>query len=110
MSGLTAIEQGIAFVGQVAQLDPSVLQRVDLSDAVAKYLDRVGVPATMVRSEDEYKEIMQQQAEQQQAEQQQAMEAQQMQQAAPLAQAAKNLTDAANDGNPALQQMMGMNT
>ena len=110
MSGLTAIEQGIAFVGQVAQLDPNVLQRVDLSDAVAKYLDRVGVPATMVRSEDEYKEIMQQQAEQQQEEQQQAMEAQQIQQAAPLAQAAKNLTDAANDGNPALQQMMGMNT
>ena len=38
------------------------------------------------------------------------MAAQQAQQAAPLAQAAKNLTDAANDGNPALREWMGMET
>lgn len=108
MSGLTAIEQGIAFTGQVAQLDPNVLQRVDFADAVAKYLDRIGVPATMIRSEEEYQQLMEQQQKAQEAAQQEAMAQQQMQQAAPLAQAAKNLTDAANDGNPALREMMGM--
>lgn len=109
MSGLTAIEQGIAFVGNAAQLDPSVLNRIDLADAVAKYLDRIGVPATMIRSEDEYNELIKQQQEAQQQAQEQQLAMQQAQQAAPIAQAAKNLTDAANDGNPALQQMMGMN-
>lgn len=110
MSGLTAIEQGIAFTGNVAQLDPSVINRVDFGDAVAKYLDRIGVPATMIRSEDEYKQIMQEQQKAQQQAQEEAMQAAQMQQAAPLAQAAKNLTDAANDGNPALRAMMGMDS
>lgn len=110
MSGLTAIEQGIAFVGQTAQLDPRVVNRVDFSDAVAKYLDRIGVPATMVRSEEEYQQIIEQQQKAEEAAQQQAIEAQQAQQAAPLAQAAKNLTDAANDGNPALREWMGMET
>ena len=61
---IAAIEQGIAFTGQVAQLDPSVLTRVNFSDAVAKYLDRIGVPATMIRSDEEVEQIMQaQQAE-----------------------------------------------
>lgn len=110
MSGLTAIEQGLAFVGQTAQLDPRVVNRVDFSDAVAKYLDRIGVPATMVRSEDEYQQILEAQQKAEQEAQQQALAAQQAQQAAPLAQAAKNLTDAANDGNPALREWMGMET
>lgn len=110
MSGVTAIEQGIAFTGQVAQLDPSVLARVNLSDAVAKYLDRIGVPATMIRSDEEVEQLMQaQQAEAEKAQAQAEMAAQ-VQQAAPLAQAAKNLTDAANDGNPALRELMGMGT
>lgn len=110
MSGVTAIEQGIAFTGQVAQLDPSVLTRVNFSDAVAKYLDRIGVPATMIRSDEEVEQIMQaQQAEAEKAQAQAEMAAQ-VQQAAPLAQAAKNLTDAANDGNPALRELMGMGT
>lgn len=110
MSGVTAIEQGIAFTGQVAQLDPSVLARVNFSDAVAKYLDRIGVPATMIRSDDEVEQIMQAQQAAAEEAQAQAEMAAQVQQAAPLAQAAKNLTDAANDGNPALRELMGMGT
>ena len=84
--------------------------RVNFSDAVAKYLDRIGVPATMIRSDEEVEQIMQaQQAEAEKAQAQAEMAAQ-VQQAAPLAQAAKNLTDAANDGNPALRELMGMGT
>ena len=46
-----------------------------------------------------------------QAQQEQLAQAQAMAQTvAPAAQAAKNLTDAANDGNPALQTLMGINS
>lgn len=110
MSGLTAIEQGVSFVGQLAQLDPNVILRVNFDKAVENYLDKLGVPSTMIRTEDEYQEIVQQQQQAQQEQQEQQQQAQQVAQVAPLAQAAKNLTDAANDGNPALRQMMGLET
>ncbi len=110
MSGLTAIEQGLAFVGQAAQFDPSVLDKVNMVDAVEKYLDRVGVPATMIRSSDEYQQIQEQRQKAMQAQQQQEAVNQALQQAAPLAQAAKNMTEAANDGNPALREWMGTET
>ena len=108
--GAAGVERGLGFGGETGQLDPRVVNRVDFSDAVAKYLDRIGVPATMVRSEDEYQQILEAQQKAEQEAQQQALAAQQAQQAAPLAQAAKNLTDAANDGNPALREWMGMET
>lgn len=110
MSGLTAIEQGISFVGQLAQLDPNVLERVNFAKAVEHYLDKIGVPSSMIRTEDEYQELIQQKQQAQQEQEEQQAQAQQMAQVAPLAQAAKNLTDAANDGNPALRQMMGLET
>ena len=108
MSGLTAIEQGIAFTGQVAQYDQRVLNRVDFSDAVAKYLDRIGVPATMIRSEEEYQKILEEQQKAQEAAAQAAAQAQAVEQTVPLSQAAKNVQEAANDGNPALQEILGM--
>lgn len=108
MSGLVNIEQGISFVAQLAQLDPQVLLTTDFMGAVRKYYDMLGAPAVMRRSEEETNELI---AQQQQAQQQQEAAAQTMaamQAAAPAAQAAKNLTEAANDGNPALAQWLGM--
>lgn len=108
MSGLVNIEQGISFVAQLAQLDPQVLLTTDFMGAVRKYYDMLGAPAVMRRSEEETQELI---AQQQQAQQQQEAAAQTMaamQAAAPAAQAAKNLTEAANDGNPALAQWLGM--
>lgn len=108
MSGLVNIEQAIGFVGQLAQFDPSVLMKVNFPETVNQYFNMVGAPAAMKKSDDEYQqELAQQQAAQQQAEQEQnAMNM--VQAAAPAAQAAKNATEAANDGNPVLADMMGM--
>jgi len=53
MSGLTSIEQGIGFIGQAAQFDQTVLDKVNLTEAVANYLAQVGVPAAMIRSDEE---------------------------------------------------------
>ena len=107
MAGLTNIEQAIAFTGQLAQFDQSVLDKVNWTKAIDSYFDMVGAPASLKRSEKEFEEIQQQKAQAAAKQQQQAEMAQAVQLAAPAAQAAKNITDAANDGNPALQQWLG---
>lgn len=108
MSGLVNIEQAIAFAGQLAQFDQQILAKVNWPEALNKYFDMVGAPASIKRSDDEYEKIIaeQQQAAQQQAQEMRAMEL--VQAAAPAAQAAKNATEAANDGNPVLANLMGM--
>jgi hypothetical protein len=107
ISGLVNIEQAIAFAGQLAQFEPGVLDKINFSETVDRYFDMVGAPATIKRTQEEYENI--QMEKQKQAEEAKQMEvAQQMSQmAAPAAQAAKNITEAANDGNPALRQWLG---
>ena len=107
MAGLTNIEQAIAFTGQLAQFDQSVLDKVNWTKAVDDYFEMVGAPAGLKRTEDEFEAIQKQKAEAAAKQEQQAEMAQAVQLAAPAAQAAKNITDAANDGNPALQQWLG---
>ena len=108
MSGLVNIEQAVSFVGQMAQIWPDAIKCIDPLGTVARYMDMLGAPAKMRRPEEEVQALIQQ-------EQQAIAQAQQEQQAAQLAQAlpgitqaAKNMTEAANDGNPALQDWLGM--
>ena len=108
MSGLVNMEQGIAFVAQMAQMWPDAIKAIDPLNTVAKYLDMLGAPAKMRRPEEEVQAMIQaeQMAMQQAQQQQQAM---QMAQALPgITEAARNATEAANDGNPALQDWLGM--
>jgi len=108
MNGLTSIEQGVAFVGQMIQLFPEVRHKLIPFETVDRYMNDLGAPAVMIRSNEEAQKLFE--AEQQAVAQQQQNEAamQLMGQAAPAAQAAKNLTDAANDGNPAIAEWLGM--
>lgn len=108
MSGLVNIEQAVQFTGILAQFDPLILKKMDWSETLNQYFALVGAPAAIKRTDDEYNDLVQQ-AQQEQAQMQQEAQAMQLvQAAAPAAQAAKNATDAANDGNPVLQQVMGM--
>ena len=108
MSGLVNIEQAIGFTGQLSQFDPSVLDKVDWARTVDEYFSLVGAPASIKRSGEEYEMVQREKAEQA-AKMQQMQQAQAVaQMAAPAAQAAKNATEAANDGNPALQQLLGI--
>ena len=109
MSGLVNIEQALAFVGQMAQLYPESLKMVDPLGTVKKYFDLLGAPAAMQRSTEEAQQLIQQEQQammQQEEEQKQLAQAQAL---APVAQAAKNLSDAAQNGNPALQNLLGVN-
>ena len=109
MSGLVNIEQAVAFAAQMAQIWPDAVKKVDPIGTVTEYFELLGAPGKMQRSAEEVQGMIQQEqemmAQQEAAAQQQAM----MQAAAPAAQAAKNLTEAAQDGNPALQSLMGIN-
>lgn len=107
MSGLTAIEQLFAFAGNVAQLMPDVLDKLDALEAIDKYAQALGSPAAILRSDDE---VAQLQEARRQA-QAQAQEQEMMMQAAPAlnqtAQAAKNLRDAVGGGNEVMEKLLG---
>ena len=108
MSSLVNIEQAIGFTLQVAQAWPDAAKTIDPIATVTKYMEMLGAPAAMRRSEEEVQQMIQaeQQAMQQAQQEQQAM---QMAQTLPgITQAAKNATEAANDGNPALADWLGM--
>lgn len=108
MSGLVNIEQAIAFTAQMAQMWPDSIKMIDPLGTIAKYFDLLGAPAKMRRPEEEVQQMIEQEqkAMQQAQQEQQAM---QMAQALPdITKAAENATNAANDGNPALQDWLGM--
>lgn len=108
ISGLVNMEQSISFALQVAQAWPEAAKVIDPIATVTKYMELLGAPAAMRRSEEEVQQMIQaeQEAMQQAQQEQQAM---QMAQALPgITQAAKNATEAANDGNPALADWLGM--
>lgn len=108
MSGLTAIEQLFAFAGNVAQLMPDVLDKIDALEALDKYAQALGSPAAILRSDDEVAQLQEARRQAQAQAQQQEM----MMQAAPAlnqtAQAAKNLRDAVGGGNDVMAQMLGI--
>lgn len=108
MSGLVNIEQALAFVGQMAQLYPESLKMIDPLGTVKRYFELLGAPAAMQRSVEEATQMLQEEQEammQQEEEQRQLQNAQAL---APIAQAAKNLSDAAASGNPAMQNLLGV--
>ncbi len=103
------IEQAVSFAAQIAQFDPNAMDKLDLPAAVDKYCDMLGAPAQIRRSKEEFDAIQQQKAQAQAQAQQEAQAAAAVNMAVPATVAAKNMTEAANDGNPALAQMLGMN-
>lgn len=108
MSGLVNVEQAIAQVAQMAQIWPEVVKKVDPLATVSKYFEMLGAPAVMQRSQEAVEELIkqEQQAMQEQKELQEGIAVAQA--AAPAADAAKNLTEAANDGNPAVNSWLGV--
>lgn len=108
MSGLVNIEQGIAQVAQMAQLWPEVLKKVDPLATISKYFEMLGAPAVMQRSNEVVMEIIAQEQKAMQEQQEMAEGMAAAQAMAPLADAAKNMTEAANDSNPALTSWLGV--
>lgn len=97
--GISGVERFVGFVGQVAQFNPAVLDKVDGDQMVDIYADMTSVPPSMVRTDEKVAEMRQKQAMAAQAQQQAEMMAQ-------STQAAKNLSQSDMEGDNALTRIM----
>ena len=104
------LDQTMAFVAGLAQAGaPEVLDNINTDEAVRMYADKLGAPASLLRSEEEVEAMRQQRAEAQQAAAQQQQMAQGVQNAEGMTQAAKNLgaTPVGADGMNAMDALLG---
>lgn len=99
--GISSIERFVGFIGNVAQLDPGVVQKLNTDQFVDEYADSLGVSPRLVKSDDEVAEIRNQQAQAQQA-QAAIMNAKE------ASVAAKNLSETDVDKESALKKMLGV--
>lgn len=106
MSGLVNIEQAIAFTGQMSQLWPEVVDKIDPLETVNRYLEMLGAPATIRRSNEVVGE--RQAAKEEKLAQQ--MEMEQLLKAAPaLNEASKAVGNVVKaSGEDGLKAMLGM--
>lgn len=103
MVGVTAIEQGFRFVGGIAAVDPSVMDNVDVDEAVRQHLTMDGVSPKIIKSPEAVAEIRKARADAQA--QQQALANAQV-----VAQGAQTLSQTPVGQNSALDAVMaGLN-
>lgn len=70
---VTAVQNLMMNVGQLAQLDPNILDNVNMDNITQIMGDGLGVPMTVLRTDDEVQQLRQAKQEKQQAMQQQMM-------------------------------------
>lgn len=97
--GMSAINQFAGFVGNLAQVVPEALDKIDVDEAVDSVADTLGVPPNMVRDEKEVTLMRQQRAEE--ARRQQALE-----QAESMGRAAKDMGKAKMDEGTVLDPLL----
>lgn len=97
--GTSNIERLMTFVGHLVAVDQTVLDKVDLDQAIDEYSDAIGVPARIIRSDDEVAQLREGRA-------RAAAEQQQAEQAAAAVQGAKVLSETDTGGNNALTTLM----
>jgi Bacteriophage head to tail connecting protein len=95
----SGIERLASFVGNMANADPGVMQKLDSDKVVEEYAQLLGVKPDLVRGEDEMKQIRAQQAQAQQAQQA-------VQNGQGMSQAAANLGKADLNGDNALSRLL----
>ncbi|GHV57730.1 hypothetical protein FACS189460_4770 [Deltaproteobacteria bacterium] len=71
-AGLAAVTNTVGFVGQMAQMAPEVLDKLNVDEAVEQVAGMNGVPPKLLRSDEEVMQIRQQRAEQMAQQQQMA--------------------------------------
>lgn len=96
--GVSAIERALAFTGNLAQSFPQAADKLNIDQTVNEYFSAIGVPPTMLNSDEEVAQIRQQRAEAQQ----QAQQQQQMQQ---VVEGAKLLSETDTGGDNALTNL-----
>jgi hypothetical protein len=99
MAGLAAMERGYAFIASQAEAKPEVLDKWDADEAADQYADMIGLPAKVIRSDDDVADIRARRA---QAEQQAA----EMEAAQATAGMARDLGQTPIDDGTALNALM----
>jgi len=100
MVAAPSVEQFAGFVGNLAGVNPDVVDKMDFDQAVDEYGDMLGVTPKIIRSDDDVAELRAQRSQQQQ----QAAQSEQMMQGA---QGAKLLSETSMDNGSALDALMG---
>ncbi|AYC20073.1 hypothetical protein DZA65_03198 [Dickeya dianthicola] len=85
--GLSSLSSTVGFIGQLAQVKPEALDKLDVDQAIDSFADMSGVSATVIIPQEQVEQIRQQRAQQQQ-------QAQAMQMGMAAAQSAKTLSEA----------------
>ena len=102
--GVGAIERISSFVGNLAGVDPTVLDKMDLDQAIDQYGQAVSAPPDIIRSDDAVAAIREQRAQQQQAQQ----AAEMVQQGAQGAKLLSETDTSTENGLTALMAQMGI--
>ena len=107
MADVPAIEKTMAFMGNLAGINPEIVDNIDFDKALREFGSKNGAPELIFKAEEEVQELRQQRAEQQ-AQQQQAEQMAQM--AKPVkdsVEAAKLLADTPNTAGASLYDIFG---
>lgn len=102
MIGIAGVDRFTGFVGQLAQFDPSALDKIKTDKVIDVYADMTSVPPGIVRSDDEVSGIRDSRMKAQQQQQQMQM----IQAGAETAQTLSQ-TPVGNDGSTALNEIVG---
>jgi hypothetical protein len=103
MVGITAIEQTIRFIGNMAAARPEALDKIDVDETIDQYADSVGVNPKIIHSADEVEKIRKARAKAiQEAKANEAM--------AQTVEGSKTLSETDTGGNNALTQLLGTTT
>lgn len=98
--GLSSLTQAVGFIGQLAQVKPEALDKLNIDEAIDSYAEMSGVSPTVILPQEQVDQIRQQRAQQQQQ-----MQAAAMAQAA--AQGAKTLSETQTSEPSALTALAG---
>ena len=111
MVGLGGIDRLTEFVGGVAKIQPEVLDKLDADETIDQYARMLGVPASIIRSDESVAEMRQMRAEQHE-QMRQLEQAQQLTQAANQGTSAvKNISEANSSGGLSnIASMLGVPT
>lgn len=99
--GLSGVERFAGFAGQIAQMNPAVLDKINAEQMIDVYADITSVPPSLVRTDDEVDAMRAQRAEEQAAQQEIEMVPQ-------AAKAMKDLSQTNVQGDNALAQLQAM--
>ncbi|WP_313112583.1 portal protein [Pseudescherichia sp.] len=98
--GLSSLTQAVGFIGQLAQVKPEALDKLNIDEAIDSYAEMSGVSPTVILPQEQVDQIRQQRAQQQQHAQAAAM-------AQATAQGAKTLSETQTSEPSALTALAG---